>query len=583
MNRRVEDYWANQCLESGILGELTSATHLERVDCEQHCDPPDALYCGFDVHGARLQLWVEISGASRSRIEARETFEVAEGKRPVPTGRHGLLGDPDKATARSVLCAIQSKLQKTSYRDLVCKYGPGHLHITVSSDHYPLFDTDTLADVCRYAAMAGLEDQIIFRSVSVGWRGRVFPVWNRSGMPTVGTRNVLSGLRKRIVCLRTGKLSSHIPSEPYDLPLLAVGIAAARETVLTATPHMASIWTDLLSSFLLPSDYRLVWRQNGPGVGRDARIAYSSLLGRYVARAYLTEEQGVRCLVPVDVAKRALKDTRFAIEKRPRRGLEADWIGFDQCGLVIVEAKGSFDEGKATWRGPHSLPSTVTTAYAQAQRTILVDRNTGKPFRAKRWAVASRWGTEEKKREPTVIAVYANGCSQLDEAEWNDDEEAYSELASLLLRAEVGCVKGGLTMSTVGALDSSREAAPDVQRPFAIRIGGRSLGPCYSAAFGPFGQGPLRNRDDLEMVRRGAKIGTPIAVASLSARYYQHVMDVRFPHLVADRGETWFEDDKNRYSGEREHENPRSPEIRLHGLAVTWMHPDEDIAFGSLG
>ena len=57
-----------------------------------------------------------------------------------------------------------------------------------------------------------------------------------------------------------------------------IGNAAARETLVTATPHMAAIWTDLFQSLIVPGS-ELRWRGAGPGVGRDARIAYSSLLG----------------------------------------------------------------------------------------------------------------------------------------------------------------------------------------------------------------------------------------------------------------------------------------------------------------
>ena len=107
-----------------------------------------------------------------------------------------------------------------------------------------------------------------------------------------------------------------------------IGNAAARETLVTATPHMAAIWTDLFQSLILPGS-ELRWRGAGPGVGRDARIAYSSLLGRYLARAYLTEHEGVRVLVPLDVAKRQFQRTPYVIEKdSPSRGLEADWIGY---------------------------------------------------------------------------------------------------------------------------------------------------------------------------------------------------------------------------------------------------------------
>jgi len=66
---------------------------------------------------------------------------------------------------------------------------------------------------------------------------------------------------------------------------------------------MASIWTDLFQSILAPG-HQLRWKDDGPGLGRDAKSAYSSLLGRYMARAYLTAFEGVRVMVPLDLAKR---------------------------------------------------------------------------------------------------------------------------------------------------------------------------------------------------------------------------------------------------------------------------------------
>ena len=162
-------------------------------------------------------------------------------------------------------------------------------------------------------------------------------------------------IANRELWLRRGGLANPNPiGARQTLALSVIGNAAARETFVTATPHMAALWTDLFQSILAPG-CELRWSGNGPGIGRDARIAYSSLLGRYVARAYLTDHEGVQVLVPLDVAKRQLQGTPYVIQKDPSssRGLEADWIGFDGSGLVIVEAKGTFDEGVRTWRGPY--------------------------------------------------------------------------------------------------------------------------------------------------------------------------------------------------------------------------------------
>ena len=569
-NKEVENYWAARLLETGFLAELFRATQLECIDPEQHGDPPDAMYEGLDAHGDRLQLWVEISGAWRSPAGAKETFEVAEGRKPAPTGPRGLLAGPDEATAKSVARAVCSKLQKDSYLDLADNCGPGHLHVFVSSDHYPLFEVGTLAEIRRHLAMIPLNSQSVFRSVSVGWHGQTYLVWNKSGMPAAARQVILSGSRRRQVWLREGRRFTAIPGELHDVPLLAVGIAAARETLLAATPHMASIWTDLLASFLLEGDSKLLWRDDGPGIGRDARISYSSLMGRYSARAYLTEEQGVQTLVPLEVAKRSLRGTRFAITKRSSRGLQADWIGLDRHGLVIAEAKGSFDPRIGAWCGPNALPPTVETAINQAERTVLINRDSGCQLRAKRWAVASRWGTENNEREPTMIAVRDLGESHQDE-NCGAVAEDYQELAEVLLRADSELVKDGLTVSTVGGSEASLDS------PVPLRIGELTLDPSYSAALGPFGQQPLRNQDDLKMVRESLKTGAPVALVSFSDSYYRDVMYGRWPFLRVFDDKSWPIDDSILRRRSQVSESARSLVIERNGLTVSWLDRDQDI------
>ena len=133
-------------------------------------------------------------------------------------------------------------------------------------------------------------------------------------------RPTSSSATRRWVWLRRGKPSVPKPhGVRHDLTLSVIGHVAARETFVTATSHMAAIWTDLFRSMIAPGS-ELRWRGDGPGIGRDARIAYSSLLGRYMARAYLTEHERVRVLVPLDVAKCWLRETgsEYEIGKDPQ-------------------------------------------------------------------------------------------------------------------------------------------------------------------------------------------------------------------------------------------------------------------------
>ena len=320
-----------------------------------------------------------------------------------------------------------------------------------------------------------------------------------------------------------------------DLQLSAIGNAAARETFATATPHMATIWTDLFQSIISPVS-ELRWRDDGPGIGRDARIAYSSLLGRYMARAYLTEKEMVRSLVPLDVVKRELEGTPYEIAKDPpNRGLEADWIGLEGSGLVIVEAKGTFDNGIRTWHGPSKSPRILQTAINQAERTAVFQRYSGRKLPAKRWAIASRWGTDYNNRESTLFGW----SSEQDKL----PEDDYHALAKSLIRADLAGVLKGLGHSEaarmLGVGDPSEYAQYGLFQPLGnsslhdadsepsnrapgdiwIRVGSQALEPGFAATVGPFGVKPLHDENDLQDVRLALDLNLNIALASLSSRY----------------------------------------------------------------
>ena len=368
-------------------------------------------------------------------------------------------------------------------------------------------------------------------------------------------------LTNRSIWLRRSDPSTpNLPGEWHDLALSVIGNAAARETLVTAAPHMAAIWTDLFQSLIAPGS-ELRWRGAGPGVGRDARIAYSSLLGRYLARAYLTEDKGVRVLVPLDVAKRRFQETPYVIEKDPPSpGLEADWIGLDAHRLVIVEAKGTFNPGIKPWRG-RSCPQTLQTAIDQAERTAVFVRHSGRKLPAKRWAIASRWGTEENEREPTLLA-------------WDTEEEKldpkdYQALAEILLRTDLDEVLEGLGHREIlrwsnvmrgseapeDLLDDG-ELSERVPGDIQIHIGGQDIDPGFAAMVSPFGVDPLYDENDLLRVGQICDLGLNVAVASLSSRY---VRTVRRARLWPDADE-----------GVEEH-SVRERFANRAGLTVVWL------------
>ena len=340
-------------------------------------------------------------------------------------------------------------------------------------------------------------------------------------------------LNSRSVWLRRGKISDpdfYAPGKDSDFELTAIGISAARETLLTAAPHMAAIWTDLFHSILDPTP-KLRWLGEGPGVGRDARIAYSSLLGRYLARAYLTEHEGLRILIPLDVAKRCLQKTPYAIEKNPpSRGDEADWIGLDNQGLVIVEAKGTYDDkGVKVWAGKHRSPQKLKTAIDQVERTAIFKRRPRRRLQAKRWAIASRWGTQCNGKDPTLLAAHSG--------EGRLPEEDYRALFHIFLRADLMGVLAGLGHQEAIEVTNVAHASTSIPSELRVRAASFDLGAGLVAAVGPFGVRPLSNGDDVAQLERVRELNPNVVVASLSSRYITAVSrDMSQPDEEMEKG-----------------------------------------------
>ena len=337
-----------------------------------------------------------------------------------------------------------------------------------------------------------------------------------------------------------------------------IGNAAARETLVTATPQMAGIWTDLFRS-MVTADCDLRWRGDGPGIGRDARIAFSGLLGRYFARAHLVGYEGVRVLVPLDTAKRRLVGRRYRIGKfPPGRGLEADWIGLDRNGLVIAEAKGTYNEGVRTWIGPNSVPQILRTAVAQAGRTAVFDASTRSRLPAKRWAIASRWATEHNGQMPALLAW--------DPEEEGLNEDDYRELGKILHGADISAVLRGLGhVEAFGILGGTELAGRDAG-VLRIGIGGRILEPGFAALVWPGGVEALRSMEDIERVRSIRDLISNVAVVSLSSRYAMNIMN----------NPSWVDSEEDTDPASKVSED-RGRFSRHAGLSVVWPNISEEI------
>ena len=295
--------------------------------------------------------------------------------------------------------------------------------------------------------------------------------------------------------------------------LYEIANAAARETLVTSAHHMCAIWTALFQGMLCPGS-ELRWLEDGPGIGRDARTAYSSLLGRYLARAYLCSSEGVLVLVPLDVAKRSFRGTAYSIHKRPAgsRGLQADWIGLDTQGhLIIAEAKGSHDLGQKPWRGP-SQPSLLGTAEGQASRTV-VRKHRGHLLPARRWAVLSRWGTAQNQREPTLLA----SCDDGGPLRGTD----FYAIARALLDSDRRTVLTNLGHpDTATALPSDDKPHERIPNDTTLCVRDIEFPPGFAALAGPFGFRRLRGPDDISSAQNLLETSTPrVAVASFSSRH----------------------------------------------------------------
>ena len=306
-----------------------------------------------------------------------------------------------------------------------------------------------------------------------------------------------------------------------DLSLANLGAAATRETFTTATLPLATAWTNLFRS-MLASKCKLRWQGSGPGVGRDARIAYSGLLGRYMAREYLTRERGVQVLIPLEEARRVLKNVGYEIRKHPSSpGLEADWIGLDSQGLIIAEAKGSFNSGVKRWRGPDQIPDILETAINQADRTAVFRVSETTPLPAKRFAVASRWANEENCRDPALLAWQRNANALGDD---------YMKIAKCLHRTDLEAVLIGLGHSEAVRIIDSPRSAPDIPGYLRLRVGRQKIEPGFTAVLGLFGVYPLHRPQDLTRLRRLRRMRRPpmfgpeIVFVSLSSHYISKVI-----------------------------------------------------------
>lgn len=192
-------------------------------------------------------------------------------------------------------------------------------------------------------------------------------------------------------------------TEPHPLDLALVAHSAAIETL--QIDLVARGWVGLFSALLEPGadGSELIWRGNGPGGEAEIKRAYSALFGRFFGRAVLRHEHN--CLDLRQVHDGLEITPGLSIRRRriaSARGDLPDWIGWNAAAgcYSVCEAKGSHDQGD--WEG--RVPPVLRAAMEQTERMEVVDA-AGIRVQTKNWVVASRWGTVQNGKTPTIVTM----------------------------------------------------------------------------------------------------------------------------------------------------------------------------------
>jgi hypothetical protein len=153
-------------------------------------------------------------------------------------------------------------------------------------------------------------------------------------------------------------------------------------------------------------------------------------------------------------------------------------------------------------------------------------RASNRKLPSKRWAIASRWGTQENGLDPTLIAW--------DPEDEKLDEEYYRLLERIFFQADMQAVAAGMGYTgDVGAFgiggDFGRTISITEGTDIRFKVGGRLIKPGLMVVLGPFGHLPIRNASDLSRIRQVREITPNVALVSLSSNYIQSVREGEHP------------------------------------------------------
>ena len=214
--------------------------------------------------------------------------------------------------------------------------------------------------------------------------------------------------------IRTIKyLGPHLKAgkEPEKINLHGLSYAAMRETLVS--PNIPVVFENLFLALLVEKNEKLIWKRGGVGENTELKRGYSAIFGRIFARYFLTELAGVKCLLPI---QSEIPVSSYPIElqiltKNPNL---PDWIGYTDHDLILAESKGSHDnENWKTKLYPTPLPSRLKSAIPQISdvniklnfwysKRFSIGSVDHLPYSG--WSVVSRWGTEDKNKEPWLGA-----------------------------------------------------------------------------------------------------------------------------------------------------------------------------------
>jgi hypothetical protein len=256
----------------------------------------------------------------------------------------------------------------------------------------------------------------------------------------------------------------------------------------------------LFDELLTPGSAELVWKGRGPGRGIEMRRAFSGLFGRFFARAYLQRYHGFTWFVPIDGTPTYLsKNVRVRRKTRASSELP-DWVCAKPGEVAVAEAKGSHQKGNATKGG---RPGPIKTAEGQISGVVLEKAQQAgriKQWTARKikgWAVMSRWGVEDPKRDAFQYVLDPETDGERLSAD--DRKEVVQDVAR---------VHVAQTLEGMGYTDLAAEfgiagiAEPALPRQTAtIEIEGEHPSIYLAAAVGPFGLLPMT----LEEARQSAE------------------------------------------------------------------------------